>query len=316
MTPLKAHFLFLLLIFTILSCNSLDEESPNWSKIDLDTSSDLSAITVCEDGSIHIVGGDLWYNGTYVFSPFGESWTVDSILNKQLLAIDQDQSGNLYATGIDGYRLNKQCDDPWQTEQPFKWEIMRDLDFISKGEGIMVGGEALIIGFMVKISDGEIFEIRDWDRELSSITYVTDETYILTGYGFVSKSIDNGKTWIQNEIGGDFFIDCSFPTEKIGYVIGRSGTIIKTIDQGASWETIRNAYNITVSNLPFSAVYFLDENIGYICGDEGLVLVTRDGGESWKKFDGLPNIDLLDIKVKDDFIFTCGKEGTLLKISE
>jgi len=316
LTFLKTQIAPLFLLFTIFSCNSIEEETPNWSKIDLATSSDLSAITICNDGAIHIVGGDLWYSGVYVFSPFGESWSVETILNKQLIAIDQDQTGNLYATGVDGYRLNKSCENNWQIEQPLKWGFMRDLDFEAKGNGILVGGEALTIGFMVRVSQDGSIEITDWDRELSSITSVSEEIYILTGYGFVSKSVDDGKTWVQSEIGGDFFVDCIFPTDKVGYIVGSYGTILKTTDQGESWEKVRNGYSLTVSDLPFNAIFFTDANTGYVCGDGGLVIVTRDGGASWSKFEGLPSIDFLDVAAIGNTIYVCGEEGTLLRIDE
>lgn len=317
MTAIKAQYLFSLFLFILLSCNSFDEETANWSFVDLPTDSDLCSITICNDGSFHIVGGDLWERGIYISSPFGENWSIDTILNKQLLAIDQDPIGNMYATGIDGYRLQKRCDTEWQIKQPKRWGNMKDLAFKEDGTGIIVGGESLILGYMVLNLGSGNFQTIDWDRELSSITYLQDAVYILTGYGFVSKSIDGGKNWRQNEVGGDFFIDSSFPILHIGYVIGRNGTIIKTRDQGESWETLRNAYSLTTSDLPFNAVYFKDEKTGYICGDQGLVLSTKDAGLNWTIFDNLPSIDFLDLICdQDGDLYVLGKEGVLISIEE
>ena len=315
MTCQSKYWFSLFLILSIFSCNSFEEESPTWSQIDLPTTLDLTSISICSNGSFHVVGGDLWSRGIYCFSPFGESWTVDSVLNKQLLVMDQDEANNLYTTGMDGFRLTKDCDDPWKVDQPIKWGIMRDLEMNEDGTGIMVGGEALILGHLVLLLGNGDFEIQDWDRELSSITQLESDAYILTGFGFISKSIDGGKTWIQNEIGGDFFVDCFFPSEQVGFVIGRNGTILKTIDEGEQWQKLRNAYDPTVADLPFNAVYFMDEERGFICGDNGLVLRTEDGGSSWTRLLGLPEVDYLDLIAKDDgLLYVVGKEGTIVEV--
>jgi photosystem II stability/assembly factor-like uncharacterized protein len=38
----------------------------------------------------------------------------------------------------------------------------------------------------------------------------------------------------------EFFSSIAFPSKSVGYVVGRTGTILKTEDAGASWKRLRN----------------------------------------------------------------------------
>ena len=64
--------------------------------------------------------------------------------------------------------------------------------------------------------------------------------------------------------------------DKIGYVVGSSGAIIKTNDGGTTWETLKSG---TENNL--NSVYFINKYIGYAVGDEGTIIKTIDGGATW-----------------------------------
>ena len=73
-----------------------------------------------------------------------------------------------------------------------------------------------------------------------------------------------------------FFID-----ENMGWIVGQSGLILKTIDSGENW-TLQNGG--TLNNL--LSVYFIDDNTGWIVGENGTILKTTDSGENWTTQDG------------------------------
>jgi photosystem II stability/assembly factor-like uncharacterized protein len=67
-----------------------------------------------------------------------------------------------------------------------------------------------------------------------------------------------------------YFVDAN-----VGYAVGASGTVIKTIDGGNNWTTAASAGG---SNL--RAVYFINATTGWAVGDTGIYRTT-DGAASW-----------------------------------
>jgi photosystem II stability/assembly factor-like uncharacterized protein len=64
--------------------------------------------------------------------------------------------------------------------------------------------------------------------------------------------------------------------DSTAIAVGNRGTILKTTDNGNSWDI--KSYNIT-SDL--NCVYFVDNIRGWIGGDDESVLQTTNGGETW-----------------------------------
>src|SRR5687768_8184662 len=61
-----------------------------------------------------------------------------------------------------------------------------------------------------------------------------------------------------------------------GWVVGDSGTVLKTVNGGLNWETVNLN---TRANL--KSIQFVNSSTGYICGDSGKVFKTINGGNSW-----------------------------------
>jgi photosystem II stability/assembly factor-like uncharacterized protein len=66
-----------------------------------------------------------------------------------------------------------------------------------------------------------------------------------------------------------------FSDSAHGWVVGVSGTILRTEDGGASW-TRRNPTALQLNSVSFSGT--LD---GWAVGEGGVILGTHDGGDSW-----------------------------------
>ncbi len=96
-----------------------------------------------------------------------------------------------------------------------------------------------------------------------------------------------------------FFID-----NQNGWIIGYSGTLLRTTDAGESWNSIIIPYQ----NL--KAIQFVNQNIGWIVGDEGLIIKSTDGGNTWFEQEGGQNYYLEDQHFFDDQVgIICG--GTI-----
>jgi photosystem II stability/assembly factor-like uncharacterized protein len=62
-----------------------------------------------------------------------------------------------------------------------------------------------------------------------------------------------------------------------GFVVGDTGTILKSTDAGATWSPLPSGTSTTLHG-----VYFLDPNAGVAVGDNGTILRTTDGGSGWQ----------------------------------
>ncbi len=61
-----------------------------------------------------------------------------------------------------------------------------------------------------------------------------------------------------------------------GFVVGDTGTILKSTDAGATWTPLTSGTTITLHG-----IYFFDANAGVAVGEQGLILRTTDGGAVW-----------------------------------
>jgi len=123
-------------------------------------------------------------------------------------------------------------------------------------------------------------------------------------------------TWQNPLPQGNSVLNLHFLNEEIGYVVGNNGTILKTINGGASW--IHQKSN---TNLNLTSVHMTSENTGFIVGgnkysDDSLsiILKTTNGGVGWN----IVNQDSLGAYssvycASTDTIFVAGKNGRIIK---
>ncbi len=145
------------------------------------------------------------------------------------------------------------------------------------------------------------------------------------------------QSWIKqnpipqtNDLNAVTFID-----DKIGYAVGSNGAIIKTIDSGNNWVSLKSGttnrlYDIAFTNpttgfvvgdvgtvlkttdsgatwiqalkgsLPgINSLFFIDSNIGYIVGDQGVIVKTINGGKNWTLQTSNTTINLLSVYFTD-----------------
>ena len=62
-----------------------------------------------------------------------------------------------------------------------------------------------------------------------------------------------------------------------GFIVGESGTILKTTDLGATWAPLTSGTTTTLHD-----VYLFDVSQGVAVGEQGLILRTTDGGAIWQ----------------------------------
>ena len=294
-------FLFILLIINILACKKATFEL-QIEVLNSGVSNDLKAVLIQDETQVSAVGGEQWTFGLRINTKDdGKTWQTLNAEKQQLNAIATDLNGTQYMIGARGLLLRKTLtiDTTGACMYPL-WYIMNALTF-RNAEAFTVGGAAYQDGRIVKYiykgywnREGENI---DFPQELRDITYVNDTTLVACGYGLVVRSTDTGKTWKTLPIQDDYFLSLHFPSATVGYMVGYHGSILKSIDAGATWTSLRDGDKLTVSDEPFRRVFFRNENLGYIIGDAGLFWRTDDGAKTWKRIETNQQSNFLDIKV-------------------
>ncbi|MFA5781980.1 MAG: YCF48-related protein [Bacteroidales bacterium] len=102
----------------------------------------------------------------------------------------------------------------------------------------------------------------------------SNDTSIICGS---SVQLDAQPKWvILNSGTTNLLFSVYFTNADTGYVVGETGTILKTTDGGTNWTTQTSG---TSSDL--WSVYFTNANTGYAVGGTGTILKTINGGTNW-----------------------------------
>jgi photosystem II stability/assembly factor-like uncharacterized protein len=161
--------------------------------------------------------------------------------------------------------------------------------------------------------------------------------------GLVALSDDHGASWRQANTPVSTTLTCvSFVDARLGWAAGHAGTILHTVDGGATWtlqadgrsvarevqasvapggEAVQAAGMTAVAaqlvadgpDKPFLDIQFSDANHGVAVGAYGLALRTRDGGRTWRSFMHLvPNpkgLHLYAVRTVGDTVWLAGEQG-------
>ena len=305
-------FLFCL---CLIACGK-EKTTVVWQEQMSNATYDLRAVHFYDAQNGIICGGKTWESGFILRTKDGgTTWKTDSILNKGFYGLGTD-IGKTWIVGNSGHIFEFSKNDTslrW-VGQPFDaW--FRDVA-VRGQTGFMVGGQAWQVGKIVRFDAvmGKKQQLDTFPQELTSVCFSDDSTVHAVGYGLVLRSTNKGKTWhAQVDLQYDFFQSVCFSSEKIGYLVGQNGGILKTTDGGASWVYLKKSKNI--GNPRFRAVFFSDILRGWICGEDGVLWRTTDGGTSWQIVEGLPKYDFYDIFANDTEGVLVGNGGRIVKFS-
>lgn len=96
--------------------------------------------------------------------------------------------------------------------------------------------------------------------------------------------------------------------ENIGWAVGDTGVLLKTIDGGTNWVSLE-----TPVNTSFNKVSFYDLYLGYAIGSGGVIIKTIDGGDTWFALE-TPVTDNLNgiFIINDKNVCVVGDNGTII----
>jgi len=129
---------------------------------------------------------------------------------------------------------------------------------------------------------------------------------------FLSIELDAQSGWFsQNSGTAEDLHAVRFINAETGFTVGKSGTILKTIDGGTNWLNIKSDFSFD-----FNSVHFFDADSGIIVGNSDIILRSTDGGINWSTVTGASNNYLNEISFYDDVGICSGSLLTILNSSD
>lgn len=307
-------FITLFIVF-LFACGK-EKIQLNWQEQKSNVTFDLHAVHFDDAQNGIICGGRTWTSGFILRTHNGgATWQADSLLNKGFYGLGTE-GAKTWIIGNSGHVFEFSKNDTsfrWVGEPYDAW--FRDVA-VSGQTGLMVAGQAWQNGKLVRfdVKTGKKMQLDTFPQALESVCFSDSLTAHVVGYGLVLRSVDAGKTWkVQSDLTDDYFLSVCFPSEKVGFIVGQNGGILKTTDGGVSWFYLKKSKNI--GNPRFRAVFFRDILRGWICGENGILWRTVDGGASWQAVEGLPNVDFYDVFVSDTEGVLVGNDGRIVKFN-
>ncbi|WP_422105027.1 YCF48-related protein [Winogradskyella sp.] len=160
------------------------------------------------------------------------------------------------------------------------WELLNPKPTANTGKDV----EFVTANIGYIITSNELLETLDagnnWlkKQNISSgndMSFLNTIGYIVGNSGYVLKSVDNGASWNQVSTG----FSGSFNTVNIidtnNIILSTSNSIVKTDDGGTTWESR------SIPNSAVNKTFFTNSLIGHAVCNNGIILKTIDGGENW-----------------------------------
>jgi len=290
-------------------CSCTDSRSDEFQVIESESQYDFHSIEVF-DGTLYATGGDVWNKSNLVYSTNGTSWSTDSLTNKSIFDLYTDGQ-SLYGVGNDGYIFSGQPELKL-TRTKF-WGLLRA--FTSSNEGfIAAGGKDFNKGWIYKVnSELRIDTAHIFKNEILDVTCSNSGKCIACGYGVILTSNDAGVTWQRSTENGDYYNSIAINSKDEIFIVGYSGTIIKSKDDGESWEKLKNGHSPLANNKPFRTIKF-QEDIGIIVGDNGLIWISQNAGKDWEDISINTDLDIFDFTFYQSNIICVSEAGQIFNI--
>jgi photosystem II stability/assembly factor-like uncharacterized protein len=163
----------------------------------------------------------------------------------------------------------------------------------------------------------EIRWIRVWDANTwYAVGY--SQTFMKTSNGGTTWTISHDAGWPQtstatsqqNNINTAWFFN-----QSSGFVGGQGQGIARTLNGGATWDTIRILQGTTVGG--FNGFHFLDATTGFLAGNTNVrVMKTVNGGLTWTQLPNIPSATYNDVYAPDtNNIFAASSGGRIIHTS-
>lgn len=133
------------------------------------------------------------------------------------------------------------------------------------------------------------------------------------GYGYVVETQDGGESWLKrntaipNPDGWHLYAIDRIPNTSTLIAAGEKGTLLRSRDNGVSWQKLKSPYGGTFFGITSSF------HVTLIHGMQGKVFASRDGGSTWSLVKtGVTRAVNAGVVLKDGTIVLAGASGSIL----
>lgn len=292
-------FLFISIIFGILSCNKKSKVI-NHQVINTPVSSRINkSFWVNENVGFFCGGekGDLGY--IYKTIDAGKSWVNQYALPGSLYDI-------LFINDSVGYCCGENTCVLKTVDFGRKWnKITKGNNFDNFYNGTLYGinhlnneiwffgGKNYNVGFVIKAEGNQMYDgFRGFDNELRCGVIKDANSYLACGYGLCYSTSNNAETFNSVDLGNYFFTGASQLNSSISYLCDFNGNVIRyNFDSNSSSQIFKLKKKIK-KNLHFNGIYFSSESAGWVVGNDGVFASTQNGN----------TFDLLNLNTNDNLL--------------
>ncbi|MBK9980901.1 MAG: T9SS type A sorting domain-containing protein [Saprospiraceae bacterium] len=132
--------------------------------------------------------------------------------------------------------------------------------------------------------------------DINTIYALSDQVILAGTFDHIMRTTDAGLHWDAVESTSYFVGEFVFPNTQTGYAAIEDGRIVKTLDGGATWNTVLQKG----SAYKFTGIDFQDVMNGWAIAElKDSVFTTKDGGITWKAYKLPSNTFWQDVEFMD-----------------
>lgn len=151
--------------------------------------------------------------------------------------------------------------------------------------GYVAGDNAIFQPFFGWSTDGGLtwdfnsFYFNGSEGDLTDVVFLTPQNGFATGSvfdgtGAISSTTDGGMNWSTQPFPSALFA-LTFPTNSVAYAVGNQGSILRSTDGGATWQSEASGIGNDLRD-----VAFVDTALGYAVGFNGVILKRTQPGDT------------------------------------
>ncbi|MCK9238696.1 MAG: YCF48-related protein [Thiopseudomonas sp.] len=268
-----------------------------------------------------------WLTSAYAQEIIQSPYVAHSLRATHSLLLDITHAGQrIVAVGERGHVLYSDDEGKtWQQAKVPTQQLLTAVYFVDAQQGWAVGHDALIL----HTTDGGLtwaqqYQDLELEAPLLDIWFADQHTGFAVGaYGTLLHTQDGGQHWesineaLDNESG--YHLNAITAVKDAGiFIVGEMGSMFRSTDLGASWETLTSPYEGSLFGVQATA----QENTLLVYGLRGHVFRSADFGDSWQRIElrgangplefGLADSSLL----ADGTVFIVGHGGSVLRSTD
>ena len=159
----------------------------------------------------------------------------------------------------------------------------------ARADRLVAAGHDAVI--MISDDQGEswdiVFREPDWEQPILDLFFITPEHGLAIGaYGLALETRDGGDSWESRSLfdGDSHLYASAVLADGTLLIAGEFGTLLRSLDAGASWEALDSPYNGSFFGLAAPGSDQPDEPV-LVFGLQGHVFASLDQGDSWTGVD-------------------------------